>query len=295
MTSLDKICFGSFKIKKTTKISYEFFPPRSIEDEEALLKTIKNLAKFNPEFISITYGAGGSTKETSLNLLKRIKEEIGTKVVAHLTCVGASKAEVLEVAKKFLSAGITNILALRGDMPNAQKFSPHPQGFKNTTQLIQALKEIYDFDISVACFPETHPEAKSSESDVLFFKEKVNAGASKAITQYFFNPEVYFSFQQKCTEKGINIPIIPGIIIPNNINQLKKFSNICKANVPVWVEDLYGKQEIEFSLLAQQQATAIIVYEQVRVLLENGVDHFHFYTLNKYETASIISKIIRLF
>jgi methylenetetrahydrofolate reductase (NADPH) len=295
MASLDKICFEPFKRANNVKISYEFFPPKNKEDEENLLGTIKNLAQFSPEFVSVTYGAGGSTKETSFNLLKRIKQEVGINVVAHLTCVGASKAEVLEVAKRFLSVGITSILALRGDMPNGAEFRAHPQGFENTTQLIEALKEIYDFDISVACFPETHPEAQSSESDITFFKEKVSVGANRAITQYFFNPDVYFSFKQKCTKKGINIPIIPGILIPNNITQLKKFSKMCKATVPNWVENLYGKEGKEISLPAQQQLTAVIVYEQIRVLLENGVDHFHFYTLNKYETASIVSKIIRLF
>jgi len=292
--SLDNICFGTFK-KKDAKISYEFFPPKNLEDENNLIKTIEDLSQFKPEFVSVTYGAGGSTQETSLNLIKKILERTNSQVVAHLTCVGSSKEDVLTVAKKLLSIGVNKILALRGDMPNGERFKPHPQGFSNSTELIYALKKIHNFDISVACFPETHPEAESEESDIFYFKQKMQAGASQAISQYFFNPEVFLAFQKKCLAQKITIPIIPGIILPTNIKQLKRFSKMCSASIPNWVEKIYKEYEENEHLTGQNQLSLLVAYEQIRILKENGVNHFHLYTLNKYETASNISRIIRLF
>ncbi len=263
------------------KISFELFPTKSAEADVALKDTIKTLKQFDPEFISVTYGAGGSTKGKTIETLEMVTSE-SISAAGHLTCVDASKQEVEQVAQKYWNNNVKHIVALRGDMPNGEDiFTPHEQGFKHTSELVARLKEIQDFTISVAAFPETHPEAKSEADDIQFLKEKLNSGADNAITQYFFDNELYYSFRDKCAKAGIAKPLIPGLICINNFKQVVNFSKRCKASVPEWLHNKFEGGDINIDLAAE------ILNNQIEDLIKNGVDEIHIYTLNK---ANVIEK-----
>ena len=272
-------------------VSFEFFPPKSPAMEEALWAAIRRLAPLRPQFVSVTYGAGGSTRERTHATVVRILNETALTPAAHLTCVGATRAEVDEVARQYWDAGVRHIVALRGDAPEGQGgYVPHPGGYPYASDLVAGLRRIADFEISVAAYPETHPEAKSADADIDNLKRKIDAGATRAITQYFFDPTVYFRFLEKVRKAGIAVPVVPGIMPVMNFAQTVKFSKACGASVPSWLARMF--EGLEEDAETRKLVAATVVAEQVRALHAGGVREFHFYTLNRADLVFAICHIL---
>lgn len=272
------------------KVSFEFFPPKTSEMEEKLWDAIVKLEKLHPEFVSVTYGAGGSTRERTHNTVKRILEKSSLTPAAHLTCVGASKQEVEEIARSYWNMGVKHIVALRGDLPEGQKFNP--DGYEYASDLVAGLKQIADFEISVACYPETHPTAISPEKDLEYLKKKVDAGANKAISQFFFDADVFLKFRDKAVAMGIDVPIIPGILPITNYAQTVKFAGMCGASIPNWIADLFS--DLDEDPTMRNLISAIVATEQCRILRAEGINEFHFYTLNRADLTLAICRILGL-
>lgn len=263
------------------EISFEFFPPKSLEASFRLWDTVQTLAPLEPRFVSVTYGAGGTTRELTRDAVATLHKSSGLPVAAHLTCVDASRQETLEIADTFARAGVQDIVALRGDPPKGQdKFTPHPDGFANSVELIEALAETEMFSIRVGAYPDTHPEAADSAANVDWLKAKLDAGADEALTQFFFEAETFFRFRDACAKAGIDKPIVPGILPIENWTGARQFARRCGAHVPSWVEQAFEKalRDDREDLLA----TAICT-ELCSDLIEGGVDKLHFYTLNRPE------------
>lgn len=265
----------------TPRISFEFFPPKTLEASFRLWETIHALAPLDPRFVSVTYGAGGTTRELTREAVGTLHKATGLNVAAHLTCVDASRAETLEIADQFAAAGVSEIVALRGDPPKgANGFVPHPQGFANSCELISALADTGKFTIRVGAYPEKHPEAADQKADIDWLKRKIDAGASEAITQFFFEAETFFRFRDACAAAGINAPIIPGILPIENWVGARKFALSCGTQVPAWLDEAFDKaiRDNRHDLLATALCT-----ELCSDLLEGGVEDLHFYTLNRPE------------
>lgn len=266
---------------KTPRISFEFFPPKSLEGSFRLWDTVQTLAPLEPRFVSVTYGAGGTTRELTRDAVGTLHKATGLNVAAHLTCVDASREETLEIADQFAAAGVTEIVALRGDPPKgANGFAPHPQGFGDSCELISALADTGKFNIRVGAYPERHPEAASQQADIDWLKRKIDAGASEAITQFFFEADTFFRFRDACAKAGINAPIIPGVLPIENWAGSRKFAAACGTQVPAWLDDAFDKaiRDNRHDLLATALAT-----ELCSDLIEGGVEDLHFYTLNRPE------------
>lgn len=271
-------------------VSFEFFPPKTPAMEETLWTAIRRLAPLEPRFVSVTYGAGGSTRERTHATVVRILNETDLTPAAHLTCVGATCDEVNEVARRYWQAGVRHIVALRGDALDQGAYKPHPGGYAYAADLVAGLKRIADFEISVAAYPETHPEAKSAASDIENLKRKVDAGAMRAITQYFFDPAVYFRFLEKVRKSGIEVPVVPGIMPVVNFTQTVKFSKACGASVPDWLARKFDGLEDDAE--TRKLVAATVVAEQVQALRAGGVREFHFYTLNRADLVFAICHIL---
>jgi len=259
-------------------LSFEFFPPHNAEANLRLWRSVERLAPLAPEFVSVTYGAGGATRERTNAAILTIRDRARLNIAGHLTCVGATRRETLDVARGYAKLGATRIIALRGDKPKgADRFAAHPDGFRSSAELVSALRDIGDFRISVAAYPEKHPEAASEQADIDTLKSKIDAGACEAITQFFFENELFLRFRDKCVSAGIEVPIIPGILPVENFGKMVKFAARCGTTVPDWMHQAFcnAQNEAESSLLA----TAIAV-EMCDELRNEGVAHFHFYTLN---------------
>ncbi len=280
----------SFYTKPPKAVSFEFFPPKTEKSEEELWHEITALSALNPSFVSVTYGAGGSTRERTHATIKRIIDETDLKPAAHLTCVGASKADVDAVAKSYWDAGVRHIVALRGDAPDGQEYQPHPEGYAYASDLVDGLKKIGDFDISVAAYPEMHPQATSLDDDIDHLKRKIDAGATRAITQFFFDPDLYLRFMDKADAAGITVPIIPGILPVSNIHQLKKFAKMCGSSVPEWMDELF--LDIVDDKDLYQQTAAYVTASMCRRLRLEGVEEFHFYTLNRAMLTKTICHLL---
>lgn len=271
-------------------VSFEFFPPKSPEMEEKLWNSITQLAPLRPAFVSVTYGAGGSTRERTHHTVKRIIQETSLRPAAHLTCVDASRDEVDAVARAYWEAGVRHIVALRGDPPSGGEYIAHPQGYKYSCELVAGLKRIGDFDISVAAFPEKHPNSASFEADIDYLKQKIDAGATRAITQYFFDVEHYFRFMERVRAAGVSIPIVPGILPVSNVAQVKKFSAMCGASVPGWLEVMFDG--LDNDPVTRNLVAVTVAAEQCRRLVEFGCDHLHFYTLNRADMTAAVCRIL---
>ena len=266
------------------RVSFEMFPPKTDKGEESLLSAVQELALLDPEFISVTYGAGGSTRDRSLSVAKRINDSVAPPVAAHLTCVDASREQTLRMADRFWDAGIRRIVALRGDPPEgSQRFTPHPEGFTCAAELVEALAERHDFDISVSAYPETHPEATSADDEIRYLKRKLDAGASRAITQFFFSSDAFLRFRDRAAAAGIDKPIVPGILPILDIERTRTFAAQCGAHVPEWIEELF--EGLGPHKGARELVAGTINAEFCRRLYAEGVRDFHFYTLNKSELA----------
>lgn len=266
---------------KTPRISFEFFPPKTLEASFRLWETIHTLAPLDPRFVSVTYGAGGTTRELTREAVGTLHKATGLNVAAHLTCVDASRAETLEIAEQFAAAGVSEIVALRGDPPKgANGFVPHPEGFANSCELISTLADTGKFTIRVGAYPEKHPEAADQRADIDWLKRKIDAGASEAITQFFFEAETFFRFRDACAAAGINAPIIPGILPIENWVGARKFAASCGTQVPAWLDEAFDKaiRDDRHDLLATALCT-----ELCGELIEGGVEDLHFYTLNRPE------------
>jgi methylenetetrahydrofolate reductase (NADPH) len=262
-------------------VSFEFFPPKSLQASFRLWDCVNTLAPLDPTFVSVTYGAGGTTRKLTHEAVEAIHTNTGLNVAAHLTCVNATKAETLEIADAYAKAGVTEIVALRGDAPKGEsKFTAHPEGFASSIELIEALAETGKFNIRVGAYPEKHPEAVDQAADIAFLKRKIDAGATAAITQFFFEAETFFRFRDLCVKAGIDAPIIPGILPIESWSGVQRFAQACGTHIPQVIQD--GFANAEKTGTTELLATAIAT-ELCDDLLQGGVDHLHFYTLNRPE------------
>ena len=262
-------------------VSFEFFPPKSLEGSFRLWDCVNTLAPLDPTFVSVTYGAGGTTRKLTHEAVGTIHKTSGLNVAAHLTCVDATRAETLEIAEGYAQAGVKEIVALRGDAPKgAEKFTAHPEGFASSIELIAALADTGKFNIRVGAYPEKHPEAADQAADIAFLKRKIDAGATSAITQFFFEAETFFRFRDACVKAGINAPILPGILPIENWAGTQRFAAQCGTHIPQVIQDAFtnATRDGTTDLLATALAT-----ELCDDLRQGGVDHLHFYTLNRPE------------
>lgn len=276
---------------RPVNVSFEFFPPKTEKMQETLWECIKRLEPLAPSFVSVTYGAGGGTRERTHDTVVRIARETSLKPAAHLTCVGHSQGEVDDIARRYWDEGIRHIVALRGDAPEGSgKYVPTPGGYAYAVDLVKGLKRIADFEISVAAYPEMHPDAPSAQFDLDNLKAKVDAGATRAITQYFFDVDVYRRFRDKAAAAGIAVPILPGILPVTNFAQVQKFSAACGASVPDWMAKLF--EGLDDDPDTRRLVAATVAAEQCQALAADGVTDFHFYTLNRADLAYAISHIL---
>ena len=262
-------------------VSFEFFPPQSLEASFRLWDTVQVLAPLQPRFVSVTYGAGGTTRDLTREAVATLHKSSGLPVAAHLTCVNATRTETLAIAQDFAAAGVTDIVALRGDPPKGSNgFVPHPDGFASSVDLIEGLREAGDFNIRVGAYPDTHPEAADATADVSYLKRKFDAGASEALTQFFFEADTFFRFRDACEKAGIDKPVTPGILPIENWKGAARFAQRCGTHIPAWVVDAFEKAERDGR--EDLLATAICA-ELCSDLIDGGVDTLHFYTLNRPE------------
>lgn len=269
------------------QVSFEFFPPKTPEMEQTLWKSIQRLAPLQPRFVSVTYGADGSTRDRTHKIVSRIIRETGLCGAPHLTCVGATKEEVRAIAQKYWDEGIRNIVALRGDPPHgAEHYVPHLGGYHYGVDLVKGLREVADFEISVAAYPEVHPEAPDADFDLDNLKRKLDAGATRAITQFFFDTDTYLRFRDRCVDAGITASVVPGILPINKFPQLLRFASMCGASVPQWLHERFdGLDDDEET---RRMIAANVAMEQVHRMQAEGIDEFHFYTLNRAELTYAI-------
>ena len=262
-------------------VSFEFFPPKTAEMEQTLWTSVARLAPLKPNFVSVTYGAGGSTRERTHATIVRILAETKLKPAAHLTCVAATREEIDTVARGYWDAGIRHIVALRGDPPEGagKRYVPHPGGYAYTTDLITGLKKIGDFEISVSAYPEKHPDSPSIEAELDVLARKVDAGATRAMTQFFFDNAVYFRFLDKVRARGISVPIVPGILPVQNFKQARNFAESCGTSMPSWIARRFDG--LDEDPATRKLIAAAVAAEQVLDLVDKGVREFHFYTLNR--------------
>jgi methylenetetrahydrofolate reductase (NADPH) len=275
------------------RVSFEFFPPADAAMESTLWQSVQRLAPLSPHFVSVTYGADGSTRDRTHQLVSRIQRETSLTGAPHLTCVGATREEVLEVARQYWREGIRHIVALRGDAPQgATQYEPHPEGYAYASDLVAGLRSVADFDISVAAYPETHPEASSAEADLDNLRKKIDAGASRAITQFFFDTDDYLRFRDRCVAAGIHVSIVPGILPITRFPQVTRFAARCGAKIPSWLAERFAGLDDDPE--TRRLIAANVAIEQVSRLRHHGVDEFHFYTLNRAELTYAICHALGL-
>jgi methylenetetrahydrofolate reductase (NADPH) len=274
------------------RVSFEFFPPKNEEAEAGLWHAVNRLSVFNPSFVSVTYGAGGSTRERTHNTVKRMAEETNVAPAAHLTCVGATRDEVDDVIRSYKAAGVHHIVALRGDPAGGlgSAYEPHPGGYATTADLVEGIGRIGDFDVTVSAYPEKHPESPTVEQDIDVLKAKVEAGATRAITQFFFDNDHYFRYLDRVRKAGITIPILPGIVPVHNFKQVANFAKKTGASVPDWLARRFDG--LDGDVETRKLVAAAVAAEQVIDLLDRGVADFHFYTMNKADLVFAICHLL---
>jgi methylenetetrahydrofolate reductase (NADPH) len=269
------------------EVSFEFFPPADADMAATLWNSVERLAPLAPRFVSVTYGADGSTRERTHNVVTRVQRETSLVGAPHLTCVGASRGEILDIARMYWDQGIRHLVALRGDPPKGQVgYVPHPDGFAYASDLVAGLKTVADFDISVAAYPEVHPEAPSAEFDLENLRRKVDAGASRAITQCFYDTGLFLRFRDRCATAGIDTPIVPGILPITRFPQIVRFATRCGTSVPDWLKDRF--EGLDDDADTRRMIAASVAIDQVQELGRQGVREFHFYTLNRAELTFAI-------
>lgn len=274
-------------------VSFEFFPPQTEKMNATLWQSIERLAGLAPRFVSVTYGADGSTRERTHVAVARIINETQLTPAPHLTCIGASRGEIDAIAREYWDMGVRHLVALRGDAPKESgTYVPHTDGYAYAADLVEGLKRVADFDISVAAYPEVHPEAPGAQFDLDNLKRKIDAGASRAITQFFFDTEIYLRFRDRCARAGIESSVVPGILPITRFPQLERFAEMCGASVPGWLRERFAGLEDDAE--TRQMIAASIAIEQVRHLRSQGIDEFHFYTLNRSELTYAICHALGL-
>lgn len=275
-------------------VSFEFFPPKTGDMETQLFESVSKLAPFNPDFVSVTYGAGGSTKQPTLNTVSRIHSETTLSTAAHLTCVDASREEVDAVVREFWDVGVRHFVALRGDPSGGigTRFKPHADGYANAAELVAGLKAFADFEISVSAYPEKHPESPDFMTDIDMLKRKVDNGATRAITQFFFDNDTYERYVERVRRAGIYIPIVPGILPIHNFGQVARFAGMCGASVPAWLAERFDG--LEDDAQTRSLIAAALAADQVMDLVERGVHDFHFYTMNRAQLVYAICHLLGL-
>ncbi|EMC3652989.1 methylenetetrahydrofolate reductase [Citrobacter braakii] len=269
------------EVQGQINVSFEFFPPRTSEMEQTLWNSIDRLSSLKPKFVSVTYGANSGVRDRTHSIIKGIKDRTGLEAVPHLTCIDATRDELRTIAQDYWHNGIRHIVALRGDLPPG---SGKPDMY--ASDLVTLLKDVADFDISVAAYPEVHPEAKSAQADLLNLKRKVDAGANRAITQFFFDVESYLRFRDRCVSAGIDVEIIPGILPVSNFKQAKKFADMTNVRIPAWMSTMFDGLDDDAE--TRKLVGANIAMDMVKILSREGVKDFHFYTLNRAEMSYAI-------
>jgi len=274
------------------QLSFEFFPPKTDVMEERFWDSIHKLAPLHPRFVSVTYGAGGTTRERTLRMVSRISADTGVPAAAHLTCVGASRGEVDDVVRLYKDAGVRSIVALRGDPPEGvgQPFTPHPDGYQNAADLVAGIRRIGDFDISVAAYPEKHPQSSDWDADVDNLKRKLDAGADRAITQMFFSNADYLRYVDRARKAGVTAPIVPGIQPIHSFKQISGFAARCGSSIPAWLAERF--EGLEEDPETHALVAAAVAAEQVTELLDEGVTEFHFYTLNRSNLVLALARLL---
>ena len=274
-------------------VSFEFFPPANEAMETTLWRSIQRLEPLAPQFVSVTYGADGSTRDRTHRVVSRIMKETKLVPAAHLTCIGARREEIRDIASAYWEEGVRHIVALRGDPPKgSETFEPTPGGYDYAVDLVKGLKEVGDFEISVAAYPEVHPEAPDARFDLENLKRKIDAGANRAITQFFFRTERFLRFRDQCVAEGIDVPIVPGILPITRFPQMLKFARMCGASVPQWLCERF--EGLDEDAETRRMIAASVAIEQVTRLKEEGVSDFHFYTLNRCELTYAICHALGL-
>ncbi len=277
----------NIKFENKPAVSFEFFPPNTEKMEATMWQSIDRLAGLEPSFVSVTYGADGSTRERTHNAVQRIMNETRLRAAPHLTCIGASRGEIDDIAREYWDMGVRHLVALRGDAPkDVEHYTPHPDGYAYASDLVEGLKKVADFEISVAAYPEVHPEAPDADFDLDNLKRKLDAGATRAITQFFFDTDVFLDFRDRCAAAGIDAPIVPGILPITRFPQLERFAAACGASVPNWLRQWFDGLEDDAE--TRQMIAASVAIDQVRRLQAEGISEFHFYTLNRSELAFAI-------
>jgi methylenetetrahydrofolate reductase (NADPH) len=274
-------------------VSFEFFPPADAAMEATLYGSLERLAPLTPRFVSVTYGADGSTRERTHKVVTRIQETGALTGAPHLTCIGASRGEILDIARTYWDEGVRHLVALRGDPPQGVKdYRPHPDGFAYAAELVAALSALAPFDISVAAYPEVHPEARSAQADLDNLRRKLDAGATRAITQFFYDTDVFLRFRDRCAAAGIEAPLVPGILPITRFPQVLRFARSCGASIPPWLHERFAGLEEDAE--TRQLIAASVAIEQVQALSAHGVRDFHFYTLNRAELTYAICHALGL-
>lgn len=275
----------------TPAVSFEFFPPKTAEMEGKLWSAIRRLESLGPAFVSVTYGAGGTTRQRTHATVERLLKDSRLTPAAHLTCVGASRDEIDSVARRYWAAGVRHVVALRGDPPaGAKDYVPHPDGYPFAAELVAGLKRVADFEISVACYPEVHPEAKSAAHDLDNLRRKLDNGATRAISQFFLDANAFLRFRDRAAAAGITAPLVPGILPITNVTRTLEFARACGTAVPDWFAALFDG--LDDDPQTRQCVAATIAAEQCRLLQDEGVDYFHFYTLNRAELTRAVCRLL---
>jgi methylenetetrahydrofolate reductase (NADPH) len=276
------------------RVSFEFFPPKTAEMEATLWDAVGRLAPLQPNFVSVTYGAGGSTRERTHATVKRILEETALVPAAHLTCVAATKQEIDGVVRLYHEVGVRHIVALRGDPIGGvgERYAPHPQGYVDSAELVSGIKRAGDIEVSVSAYPEKHPDSPSVQADIDMLKKKVDAGATRAMTQFFFDNDLYFRYLDRVRARGIEIPIVPGILPVQNFKQTKNFAERCGASVPSWLAQRFAG--LDEDAATRKLIAAAVAAEQVFDLVDRGVTDFHFYTMNRADLVYAICHLLGL-
>jgi methylenetetrahydrofolate reductase (NADPH) len=278
---------------RPVQVSFEFFPPNDAAMERTLWESVQRLAPLGPRFVSVTYGADGSTRTRTHNVVMRILRETSLTGAPHLTCIGAAREEILEIARSYWANGVRHIVALRGDPPPGNgPYRPYPGGFAYAVDLVRGLRSVADFDVSVAAYPETHPEAPDAQFDLDNLKRKVDAGAARAITQFFFDTQLFLRFRDRCAQAGIPVSIVPGILPITRFPQLLRFAERCGASVPEWLRHEFDGLDDDPE--TRRMISASLTIRQVRELQKHGVEEFHFYTLNRSELTYAICHALGL-
>jgi methylenetetrahydrofolate reductase (NADPH) len=279
---------------KKLQVSFEFFPPKTEEMERSLWDAIERLAPLHPHFVSVTYGAGGSTRERTHATVKRMLDETALVPAAHLTCVDAKRDEVDAVVRNYRDIGVRHIVALRGDPAGGvgARYTPHPGGYQNAADLVTGIRRIGDFEVSVSAYPEKHPDSPDVNADIDMLKAKVDAGATRAITQFFFDNDLYFRYLERAAGRGIHIPIVPGIVPVQNFKQVRNFAERCGTTIPRWLADRFDG--LDEDVATRKLVAAAVAAEQVIDLVDHGVTDFHFYTMNRADLVYAICHLLGL-